>query len=974
MFYNETPTASGNVLSFNVNPQPGDVIQFVSPVTNTATQVYTVTFSTGVSFPLSYGGEEIVQAYLLYNGQTYLAVFTGNSLEITAQQAADAQGDTVNTAPYVINNYLNPAYSGLLATQMSDLAQTVADVQQQDSFPTPVTMTSGLSVTGNISLTDGEVDGTATNSLALGGLAASGWAPLASPALTGVPTAPELTATSASDQIATMGSLNTGFIAPTLVSPTASETLPAGNFVIVQPDITAASTFTLPSSATQGAEYLIFGGAYAVTVATTATSGSPALVFPDNSQANSYEIPAGSSSAGVKCFWDTVNWRTQTFGQTVVASAIANNDAVQLGQLQDNSLSLSVDSISLSSSSSFPTTGSDVISSQGALSYAGNFSAFQSATSITASSTVLADSFFGGIFQFGDSSLEVVLPENVENENGVIWFLSNSNNANSSISCPGSGTFINLPNTPQFIPPPLRTGEYVGVSPAGGQNWQVQFASTSYMERINPFPLAGSSTFYPTNYSGSNQTTTGSITAGSTTLTLASALDFKNNQGILVTGAGASGAALITSIFSGSGTTSLTLNTAASTTVSNVAVYHDDTASLQSSLNKAGAVSGEVRLPPSTPQVSSIITVPTGVTLTGSAEPGTIIQASVDFSGYMFEATDPNNVTLKNFTLQGQGQSASGSGGIKFVISNNPYVGGLLFENLTVQDMPGNGIYINTPVTCTFQNITVQNTGGDGFYMQSGTSCTFNSCYSLNCLGSGHSFNLCTYFSVNSDASQQCGIDYHLVNSNNISFNGCGSEVPAYQGSYYSAIHYSISGCLGIVLSACYARSFTSVGSAAGESVYISSIGTSEVTAIGFRGVSSGNSPTATYYVDGTSMIRLIDCVFGGLNSTVSDVVLGGSAIVQSNNLTSLAGTTAGTITYSMPEQGNFKKFQAFASGYENDTTTAQAITFPTPFVNAPIVISNTTGLTVTASTTELNVSAPDATTTYSGYILIEGV
>ena len=481
MFYNETPTASGNVLSFNVNPQPGDVIQFVSPVTNTATQVYTVTFSTGVSFPLSYGGEEIVQAYLLYNGQTYLAVFTGNSLEITAQQAADAQGDTVNTAPYVINNYLNPAYSGLLATQMQNLEKVVEDSSQSNTFAAPVTMTSGLSVTGNVALTDGEFEGTATNSLALGGVAADGWAPLGSPALTGTPTAPELTSTSASDQIATMGSLNTGFIAPTLLSPTASETLPAGNFVIVQPNITAASTVTLPASAVQGAEYVIFGGASTVTVA---TSGSAALIFPDDSQENAYTLPAGAYSAGVRCVWDTANWRTVTFGATVVAPAVAANDAVQLGQIQNGTLPLNAQSLILQSTPIFPSVNDEAVTAYGASTYAGNFSTSSYGGAVTGTSTNLPTTFLGGVFQFATNTVDAILPDAPQQTNAVIWFISQSANANSTISCPGSGVFQNVAGNPQSLQAPQAIGEFLGVFPNGEQNWQVIFASTSYMQRL----------------------------------------------------------------------------------------------------------------------------------------------------------------------------------------------------------------------------------------------------------------------------------------------------------------------------------------------------------------------------------------------------------------------------------------------------------------------------------------------------------
>ena len=89
----------------------------------------------------------------------------------------------------------------------------------------------------------------------------------------------------------------------------------------------------------------------------------------------------------------------------------------------------------------------------------------------------------------------------------------------------------------------------------------------------------------------------------------------------------------------------------------------------------------------------------------------------------------------------------------------------------------------------------------------------------------------------------------------------------------------------------------------------------------------------------------------------------------------SLAGTTAGTVDYSMPDQGVAKKFVAFFNAYENDTTTNQTITFPVAFVNAPAVGINTTGLTVSGTTTtEVVIAAPNATTTYTGVLTFEGI
>jgi hypothetical protein len=95
---------------------------------------------------------------------------------------------------------------------------------------------------------------------------------------------------------------------------------------------------------------------------------------------------------------------------------------------------------------------------------------------------------------------------------------------------------------------------------------------------------------------------------------------------------------------------------------------------------------------------------------------------------------------------------------------------------------------------------------------------------------------------------------------------------------------------------------------------------------------------------------------------------------VQSSNSTTLSGTTAGNILWTMPFQGVYKSFAAYANGYENNSTTNQTITFPVAFANTPVITTNTTGLSLSVSTTALTITAPNNTTTYSGFIKVEGL
>lgn len=119
-----------------------------------------------------------------------------------------------------------------------------------------------------------------------------------------------------------------------------------------------------------------------------------------------------------------------------------------------------------------------------------------------------------------------------------------------------------------------------------------------------------------------------------------------------------------------------------------------------------------------------------------------------------------------------------------------------------------------------------------------------------------------------------------------------------------------------------------------------------------------------------------------GGGSTLFQVAIDGSVFsgaeiagshFNSSDVSSLLGTSGGSINYSQPMQGQFKSFAAQFLSYENDTATNQTIAFATAFGSTPVVTTNTTGLTVSASTTALTITAPNSTTTYTGLIKVEG-
>jgi len=113
-------------------------------------------------------------------------------------------------------------------------------------------------------------------------------------------------------------------------------------------------------------------------------------------------------------------------------------------------------------------------------------------------------------------------------------------------------------------------------------------------------------------------------------------------------------------------------------------------------------------------------------------------------------------------------------------------------------------------------------------------------------------------------------------------------------------------------------------------------------------------------------------------SGTITGSNIASGTITQSNiappSTNTLSGTTAGSITYiQVNSLSTYKKVLMYANGYENDTTTNQTITYPTAFSTVAVITVNTTGLTVSTSLTDLTITAPNNTTTYTGVIIVEG-
>jgi len=90
--------------------------------------------------------------------------------------------------------------------------------------------------------------------------------------------------------------------------------------------------------------------------------------------------------------------------------------------------------------------------------------------------------------------------------------------------------------------------------------------------------------------------------------------------------------------------------------------------------------------------------------------------------------------------------------------------------------------------------------------------------------------------------------------------------------------------------------------------------------------------------------------------------------------LNTLAGETAGTLYYvQVSSLSTYKKVVVFVSDYQNDTSKAQIITYPTAFEHFAYVTANTSCLKVSSNLTQLDVTAPNKKQFYNGVITVEG-
>ena len=135
------------------------------------------------------------------------------------------------------------------------------------------------------------------------------------------------------------------------------------------------------------------------------------------------------------------------------------------------------------------------------------------------------------------------------------------------------------------------------------------------------------------------------------------------------------------------------------------------------------------------------------------------------------------------------------------------------------------------------------------------------------------------------------------------------------------------------------------------------------------RGVVDSSAGTLTYQIYDTSSSSYVTqwtLDFPTGNITVQVV----KSAVSSQSVT---GTTAGSFTWVMPLQGSaLKEVLIYFDGYENDTTTAQTVTYPTAFTDTPNIDNPSSVGGLSTDTTHLTIN-PDSTSKYTGWVKVWG-
>jgi hypothetical protein len=208
----------------------------------------------------------------------------------------------------------------------------------------------------------------------------------------------------------------------------------------------------------------------------------------------------------------------------------------------------------------------------------------------------------------------------------------------------------------------------------------------------------------------------------------------------------------------------------------------DNLAVLQRGLNSGGFC-----LPPGVwPYHGTLNVPPMATAITGAGSYHSVLQQQAPgVPGLVM--TDGERLMLSGvgITGPGAGSAAPGSaGGVLLRRVSKPNTALLFFEDVVIQQFPGNGIDGPSAnvIVSKFTRVVCESLGSSGFSLSgvpngpAGTSSSFDACYAVACAAAGFSLAKMCYSSLSACAVDSSGAGYVFEACQGISLAACGTE------------------------------------------------------------------------------------------------------------------------------------------------------------------------------------------------------
>jgi hypothetical protein len=199
-----------------------------------------------------------------------------------------------------------------------------------------------------------------------------------------------------------------------------------------------------------------------------------------------------------------------------------------------------------------------------------------------------------------------------------------------------------------------------------------------------------------------------------------------------------------------------------------------------------------LHLLPGTFNINAAITLATNSSLIGAGA-GTTIINQVTSGAEGITGTNVSTVTLRGFTLVGNGSGVSTKAGIHF--SSNPATANIILDDIIVQNFGLQGFLFDSVFLTELRKCEALANGGSGFQVTnsfaSPTSFSFHACYANANLGTyGYELDALQYSSLSGCAADSNATGYGLLGCQGVILTGCGTEA-------FTATGYLMNNCKG---------------------------------------------------------------------------------------------------------------------------------------------------------------------------------